>query len=222
MSTNEQPVTPEVTEELEAQKAKNVELESQKANLVDEITNDRKKRQDLEAEIERLRVEKQETPAPVTTPPVDPTADVKSEVVKALAELKSAESVSNKDIAFKQFIANESIYQPDNDPAGLKAEALKNKLARFNTDGLHQVGDFTEVIKDADRLLRQGDDNHGKTVDISEDGSSPRTSDKSALLKKNDLTDEENKLIEQNGMSIERFKDLKEKNPDMIETLLEY
>jgi len=70
--------------------------------------------------------------------------------------------------------------------------------------------------------LRQGDDNHGKTVDISEDGSSPRTSDKSALLKKNDLTDEENKLIEQNGMSIERFKDLKEKNPDMIETLLEY
>lgn len=222
MSKEETPeVKPKDNEDITKMEEKIKELELEKANLVDEIKNDRTKRQELTEQIEELQKkidDKPETP-PVDNPnnPVDVTETVK----KVLSEIESSKAKDNEKKAFEQFINDNKTYSQDNDPSGLKAEALRKQLSRFNTAGLSSQEDFISVIKDADRLLRQGDDNPVKTVDNPEDASLPSGGGDTPPENPNNLSDKEKELIKRNGMSEEKFLKLKESQPGMIQDLLE-
>lgn len=214
-------VTPKDDENIKTLQDQIQKLESEKTNLVDEIKNDRTKRQELQDKIADLQkqIDNNNPPAPEIS--TENPIDISKAVADELARIKSKEAEDNSKKAFEQFIIENNIYSEDNDPAGLKAEALRKQLGRFNTTGIHSVEDFKSVIKDADKLLRQGDDNPVKTVDNPDDASLPTTGDGATPLKTTKLSDAEKRLLERSNMTEERFLELKQKQPGMIKDLLE-
>lgn len=187
------------------------------ANLVEEI-------KDLRLQngiIKGLLDKKDETPI-VPDPNKVLTEDEKvASIVEGILQKKeSSNAQANKKAAFEKFVTENKEFNPDNDPTGLKRDALQKKFNRFNTDGLISVDEFLSVIGEAKVLLLGND----KPIDITKDKnpySNTPTPRNNPLAKDNEeLSPKEIKLAETTGKTKEQILKLKLKHPEFIAELL--
>ena len=161
-------------------------------------------------------------------PVIDPnhvlTDEEKLEVLldKKLKEKTALDAKANKKAAFEKFVAENKEFNPENDPTGLKRDALQKKVDRFNTEGLTTVDEFLSVIGEAKTLLLGND----KPIEPSREQnlySNPGKLNNNPSGKKDDeLTPKELKLAQQTGKTKEQILKLKLKNPEYLEGLLKY
>lgn len=199
-------------------------LEEEKSNLIGELKDDRKRRQELTDEIENLKEDlKKATEQSVKNENIDSTkvADV---VRNVLSEEAASKAKDNFKVAFEKFVNENKEYHEENDASGLKRDALERKLKRFNTEGLYDIDDFYSVIKDANNLLR-GPDTPRQASEGQNINSPSTPSSKTApqtVPQESDLSETEKNVIERIGMSKERFQKLKERDPRYVEDLMQY
>lgn len=202
------------TEELEKEIAA---LKVTNSGLVEEIKTDRTKRQDLVEEIKGLK-EEPKTPVVET-----PETDVATQVNKVLAERDASRAKANKKAALEEFVAGNKEFHPENDPTGLKREALEKELGGFNLDGVVEVKDFVSVIGKAKALL-SGIDTAAQTPPEKEIknpySSTPQTPITPEPVEDKNISPTEKKVMEQAGMTSEKFLELKEKMPAYINKLV--
>lgn len=201
-NTNEETITPEEAKQ----------LKQSLGNTVEELKAMRKKNADL---AEELRL-KSETPAP------NENASVADIVKKVLTEEKMSNAKTVKEKVFEKFITENKEFHPDNDPTGLKREALETKLKRFNTDSVTDPEEYYDVIREA-QLLLTGNDSHSNTSrEIPNPYSSSsigRMTPKPIVTDK--LTLKERKLVDQGSATEEYILKLREKRPSYLAQLLD-
>lgn len=215
----------EGTENIEELKQKIAQLEQEKTGLVDEIKEDRNKRQGLQQEIDLLK--ESVTSATAKNAEANPD-DVKTIAVQAVQEVLNSDKASrakeNKSRAFEKFIIEHKEFNSENDPTGKKREALQNKFNSFRDDGFTEVNEFYSLIADASKLL--GVDTTPKTSVESEVPnpytSTPLTHVTPSIVDTKGISDLDKQLMEQNGWSEEKFLGLKQKNPTFVQSLYKY
>jgi len=147
------------------------------------------------------------------------------EVVRSvLNEDKVAKAKANKTAAFEKFVTENKDFHPDNDPTGLKREALKNAFNRFNTEGMFSVEEFVSVVRDAYRLLGGNDTNPETLMGEKNPYSSTIISPKApTTIVDEDLTSVEKKFLEKNpSWTKERLLKVKSRNPEVLEDLFKF
>lgn len=205
--------------EAEETTQKIAKLEEEKSNLVGELQEDRKARQELKEKIgvlETKLTEKGETANP---------EDTKTEEVveKILAAKDASRAKNNKVIALEKFVTENKEFHPDNDTGGIRRAALEEKLARFSTDGMTEIEDFNSVIRDAEALLGRIDTTP-KTPTETEVANPYSSTSQSTITPQlapdKDLTPKEQKIMEQAGFTKEKYLEIKAKNPSLVNGLL--
>lgn len=163
-----------------------------------------------------------------STPPEDPnkvlTEEEKIEALldRKLADRLASDAQANKKAAFEKFITDNKEFHPDNDPTGLKRDALQKKFNQFNTDGLTKVEEFIAVIGDAKTLLLGNDSQQSASKNNNSYSQSPTPRGNPPAKKDEVLTPRELKLAEQTGRTKEQILKLKTKHPELVQNLLEY
>ena len=213
LDENGQPIQVKVIDEKEKEAAK------VNAQLVEEIKQLRLEKSIAEGLLKEKSEKKLE---------VDPnkalTDDEKIEALldKKLKEKAALDAQANKKAAFEKFVAENKEFSPDNDPTGLKRDALQKKFNQFNTGELSTVGEFLSVIGEA-KILLLGNDNQADTTREKNLYSNPPKTPNIPPNKKNEeLTSKELKLIQQSGVTKEKIMKLKANNPEYLAGLLEY
>lgn len=149
--------------------------------------------------------------------------DVTLKVEEVLAKQARDRAISNKESAMKLFISEHKEFHEDNDPAGIKLQALKNKFAMFNVDKLTEVADFMSVIKDAYALLAGNKSQpQESSVNVNTPISQGSGTPPATVHADKDLSPKELKVVQSGKYSKERLLELKEKRPDFYETIMEY
>lgn len=141
---------------------------------------------------------------------------------KKLKEKEALGAQANKEAAFKKFVAENKEFDPSNDPTGLKRDALQKKFNRFNTDGLSSVEEFYSVIGEAKTLLLGNDKPIETTRETNLYSNPGKTNNIPSGKRDEELTPKELKLAQQTGKTKEQILKLKMKNPEYLETLLDY
>ena len=186
-------------------------LKESLGNTVEELKALRKKNSDLAEELKK----KTET--------VVPTEETKvAEIVKkVLTEERMSNAKTNKQVAFEKFVLEHKEFHPDNDPTGLKRQALETKLADFNTSGITDMGIFYERIGEA-HLLLTGNDNQSNTSRVNNPYSSTsqnRMTPKPIVQDK--LSPKERKLVERGSATEEQILKMRLNKPSYLNSLLE-
>lgn len=186
--------------------------------LIEELANLRQDKSNLVAEIKTLRTKKDGESV---------NADVIKEQAKAvvaelLSENQKAETANARRLAEEKFKNTVKEFHPDNDPGGLKFDALMKKFSRFNTGELKTVDEYLEAYDEANILL-----NKDKIVGESYSGISyaatPSSSPQSILAKDDSgLSAEELRLIKSQGIDKEKYLKMKQKRPEYVKTLLQF
>ena len=196
-------------------------LKQDKASLTSEIKEVRQEKGALKEDVEALKEAVANTP-PITPDP-DEKIDVKATVESILAGRESSRAKSNKKTAIEKFVGENKEFLPDNDPTGLKRDALEKAMNRLNLSDAIEVEDFTKLIKDAERLLGRTD----TTTETAEEkeiknpyASSSSSKSTPTVVVDKDLLPEEKDVIEAHGFSKEKFLRLKERYPEYIQSLL--
>lgn len=215
----------EGTETVEDLKNRILELEKEKSGLVDEIKEDRQKRQAKDEEISQLQeaIKSATEKNTQTADPGDITTQVKDAVLEILNVDKEEKAKENKTKAFEKFVKEHKEFNEENDPTGKKREALQNKFNSFRHDGLIEINEFYSLIGDASKLL--GVDTTPKTPvgEVQNPYSStPSTATAPSIVDTKGISDLDKRLMEQNGWSEEKFLGLKEKNPTFVQSLYKY
>lgn len=214
------PVTPVTPAEGEpkAEDTAQIEEPATLAGVVEELKETRKERALYKEVLDGLLAQQSKPEVPET-----PTTETEVEKAVRLA-LEQREASRTKDLkqsVLGKFIAEHKEYNAENDPTGLKRQALTNKLNLFNTDGIASESDYLTVIRDAHRLAGGSDTTPQTSKDIPNPYSSTPTTPSSVVPTKGDeLDDAEKAVIAKVGMTPERFKELKAKNPDFIKQIM--
>lgn len=209
-----QPGTEKSPEELKAEIAS---LESAKAALTGELTDTRPKLREAQEKIDLLT---EQLKAAVEKNQANPEEQKIAEVVQKILGNETQKSAErNREAAFTKFVTENNEYHPDNDAGGLKLAALKREFAAFNTTGLVETEDFVQVIGKAHALLR-GTDTTRQTTTAQPYSSTSSQPAAPAVVVDSKLTEQEKKLVEENGWTEEKFLKLKAKMPDVIEDLI--
>lgn len=209
-------VTEEQSEETKKLNEKIEQLEKDKVSLVGESKDLRTSRQEKDVEIQILKdqlEEKSEKDNPENK-------DMDSAIEKALIRREADKAKTNKVTALDQFISSNKEYSEENDPTGLKKEALEKEFNSFNLSDLTEVSQFDAILKKANTLLGRGDTTTSPDEEEENSPTPGSTEQPKAEIKEGDVTEEEQKLIERSGMTVERFLKLKESDPTFIESLL--
>lgn len=200
------------------------QLEADKSNLVSELQDDRKKRQDIQDQVETLKEALENSIKKTTENPEE--EKLARLVAEALNKKESEAAAKNKKTAFDKFLADNKEFHPENDPSGLKRIALEKKLALFNVNGLSEVDDFYSVMANAKALLG-GQDTPPKTEDVKEiknpyASTSRTTSNPTVTDSDTELDSREKKLLEQVGWTKDKYLKMKAKQPAFVASILEH
>lgn len=218
--TEEEKKVAEQAAQKDEQTQKIAELEKTNTNLVEEIKEDRKKRQGLEEDIGVLKTTIEQSVKTNESNPEE--SKIQSVVKEVLKSNDASRAKQNKTVALEKFITENKEFHSENDPTGIKREALEKKLKSFNTEGMTEVEDFVTVIGDAKTLL--GQDTGSKTTTEEEVKNPYSSTSKSTPSPKEavdqDLNPKEQKLIARNGYTKEKYLELKTKMPDFVSRLL--
>lgn len=169
-------------------------------------------------------LDKAATPPTPPTPPAQLTEEDKINlaVEKILSSKEASNAQANKKAAFEKFVKENKEFDPENDPTGLKRDALEKKFNRFNTDGLTTIDEFTSLIGEA-KVLLVGHDIPTDTSRVPTPFSNVPTPKGSPQGKPDEiLSPKELKLAETTGRSKEELIKLKLKHPDLVRDLLEF
>lgn len=203
--------------EIEDEKGK--EADKVIANLVEEVKDLR-----LQNSLVKQLLDKKEE-VPITPDPnkvLTEDEKIALAVEKILQSKESSNAQANKKAAFEKFVIDNKEFNPDNDPTGLKRDALQKKFNRFNTEGLTSVDEFLSIIGEAKTLLL-GNDNPIDTTKDKNPYSNPPTPRGNPPAKVNEvLTPREIKLAETTGRTKEQILKLKLKHPEFIAELLQH
>lgn len=186
-------------------------------NLVEELKESRLK---LATAENLLKANAEKKPEGETKPLTD---DEKLDlaITKKLAEKSASDAQANKKAAFEKFVTENKEFHPDNDPTGLRRDALQKKVNQFNTEGLQTVEQFLSVIGDAKKLLL-GSDTEVYTSTRKNLDSFPTPKPDPAGRQPEVLNPKELKLAAMPGNTKEKILKLKAKNPDYLAELLKY
>jgi hypothetical protein len=188
------------------------ELKKALANTVEELKVLRKKNQELT-----------EKPPVVTPPNPDDEATKIAKVVKQiLTDEKMSNAKTNKQVAFEKFITENKEFHPDNDPTGLKRQALETKLSRFNTDDIIDMGEYYDVIKEAQLLLTKNDSSSNTSKDIPNPYSSSsqsRVAPQKVVI--SELNPKEEALVKRGSATKEQILKMRVEKPAFLASLLE-
>lgn len=196
---------------------KDKELAQINAQLVDEIKELRTKNSMVTALLEK-RDEK----------PIDPnkqlTDDEKLDLLleKKLKEKEAQNAIANKKAAFEKFITEHKEFHPENDALGFKRAALEKKVNQFNTDGLSTQEEFLTVIGDAKTLLMGNDSPTETSKGNAPYSNTPTPRGTPPAKQPDELSPKELKLAEMTGKTKEQILKLKLKNPEYLDSLLDY
>lgn len=186
----------------------------------------------LVSEIQELRLKlgmtegllKEKEKVPESDPNKLLTDEQKLEAIvdKRLQAQAVSNAQANKKAAFEKFIIDNKEFSPENDPTGLKRNALQEKFNRFNADGLTKVEEFLSVIGEAKTLLLGNDSSIDTTKGTNPYSNPPKNPNNPPAKRNDELTPKELKLIAQSGTTKERIMKLKATNPEYLRNLMEY
>jgi uncharacterized protein (DUF3084 family) len=186
-------------------------LETNMNNVVEELKNTRKTKQEIEAERDALKAKAGQN---------DPT-DVDVKIQEALAQKEAREIESIKNNSIRKFKETHKEFHPDNDPAGVKYAAFEQRLARINLNGLTTEEQFMEAFDDAFIILNKGTQQTPQTrqnpyASTTQHTASPKTTNDSGL------TAQEETLIKKMGWDEARYLKIKKSRPEYVKSLLKF
>lgn len=204
-----EPIVETPASEIEGEPVLESEVEK-KENEVDTsgVVEELKKLRKSNAELVKQLAEKPASPAP---------NDIEATVQSVLQKERDKAAVTNRETAISKFRDQYKEFHPDNDPSGIKFEALSRELNNFNTTGLTTVEDFLNVLDKARRLIVKPAEGEEERI-VPDASSKESVSPKSSIKTK--LTDKENKVIKQLGWTEEKFLDLKAKQPAYVAKII--
>jgi len=212
-------------QEIEALKNKVSELEADVQAKKDALTKAEADKTSTVEELTKIRTAKQEVEAKLTlaesklNPNNSSQGNVEEEVKKVLAKQEEEKLGSLKISVEENFKKSHSEFHPDNDTGGLKFAAFKEKLSKFNLNGLKSESEILGVYDDAMALLKKGESN-GSTNFNPYAATNKNFSGDPKGVDNNKLSNAELKLIAQVGWSEERYLKTKKAQPHFVETML--
>lgn len=204
---------------------KKLEKESQdKANLVEEIKELRKKKQITEAEAEELKKKIEESKNVNTdigelTP--EKIAEIASKTTQEILNKNTEATIkSNKESALSKFKEKHKEFHNDNDEGGIKMSVLEKKLERFNTTNLKSEEDFLSIFEDAYALIGKSENSEIPENNIQTESPSGGSAPKE--FQNTNLTPKEIEIVNRtfNGDK-ERYLKIKAKRPDYVANLIQ-
>lgn len=210
MTEEEQAVYDAALKAKEEVDAKLAEAETAKSNLVVELKEERRKKQEALEAVSQTQDKPEENQSS--------TGDTRSEVERVLAEREAAEAKNNREKAIEEF-RNSSQFSEASDPGGLKFQAFERELRKFNLDSLKTVDDFKGRFKEVHQFMDRAKGPDNETVNIHR--GTPRNSGGDSGNNDTYVLDStEKKLLEQTGWTQDRYLKLKEKQPAFVEQQL--
>jgi len=205
--------TVEQIKDLETKAALADQLNSEKEGVVNELKELRTKKQELESLLQEEMKNKTHVPGDG-----DISAKIQAELSKVLGEEKSRQIETTRAEFETKFKSSNPEFQPSNDAGGLKWNAFKATLNRFNLNGLSKESDFESIYKDAMRLLK---DSPREQSNSNPYAFSPASRSASAVTTQtSDLSQEEERLIDSVGWTKDKYLKLKASQPNFIRSLL--
>jgi len=194
------------------------ELES-KAKLAAQLAAEKAKAEDalngVVEELKELRVKNREQ-KPQENNNVDNEAKTRELLLNILNEGRSKQSEMNRTEFEERFKSSNPEFQPANDIGGIKWNAFKQTLNRFNLSNV-SGSDLEKTYKDALRLMRDTNDdskNNANSFSPASRGTNQRQ------VTDNDLLQEEIDLMNSVGWTKEKYLKLKASQPDYVRSLL--
>lgn len=141
------------------------------------------------------------------------------QIVKTMLDEEKSTKIEMTRSEFEaKFKASNPEFLQANDPAGIKFEAFKKVLGRFNTNGLSSQDEFATVYGDALTLMTGIKQSTYK--ESSPYAFSPVSRSGIAEVVDGDLSPTEKKLIDDNSWTKERYLKLKNSQPQYVRQLL--
>lgn len=188
------------------------DAESTRNKLVEELKEERRKKQEKEAEAEALRLKYEKSNPDATT------VDIDKKVEEILSKKDQAQVESLKEKTIQKFKEMNPEFHPDNDKGGIKYAAFEKKLARINLNGLTSEGDILGALDDAMLLLTRESKKEESTANpyasTNQHVSSPKT------MSNNKLSSQEAKLLSQVGWDEAKYLKMKAARPSYVASLL--
>lgn len=197
----------ELTSKIDALVSENTKYKGNNESIVEELKETRGKMQKLKDELASTQG-KNNAPANI---------DVEGAVAAALAKRDKERADANKATALENFVKTNKAFHPENDPTGLKLAAFKQKLSRFNLDGLTEEKQFVEVFEDVTRLLGNTAPQNGTSNQIP---SIPPSVNEPSTIDVSPLSSREKAVCARLGWTEQKYIDLKKKMPDYVAKLL--
>lgn len=208
--------------ELESKLSK---LEQDFESVVSELKEQRKKKQEAEAERDIYRAKLENSQDGTEDGDDKSTQDVE-EIVKRTLQERDRERIEEiRKSAERKFKQSHKEFHEDNDPAGLKYQALQEQLNRMDTSGIRSENDFQEVYEDALAILnrRQGRKSRDSSASNTPYAETPKgTSGVGPKEGEGDISSKEKKVINEQGWTKERYLDLKKRRPSYVKALLKH
>ena len=209
--------TPEQIQALEAKANLATELEAKLKTAEDNVNS-------TVEELKELRQKKQaaEDIAKAALDAGNKGGDVEAKAREIVKSILDEEKSTKIEMTRSQFEANFKTsnpeFLPENDPAGIKFEAFKKVLGRFNTQNLNDEESLATVYGDAYTLMTG-------TKPKSKQGSSPYAFSPVSgggvqVTTDGELSPKEQKLLESSGWTKEKYLKLKTNQPQFVNQLL--
>ncbi len=177
-------------------------------NVVSELTDIRKKKQEVETELGKIKT---------SLPPAD---EVEQKIARALAEKQSKDAERERAEAMEEFLSRRKEFSKDQDPSGLLKSELERKLSMFNLSAVMSKRDMLAVLEDAAGLVvktpaRSANDAPYASVPAG-GGAQPPVGTDSAI------SDKERAMMQRLGWDNKKFLSMKASHPDFVEQMINY
>ncbi len=183
--------------------------ETEKAGLVEELKEEKRKKQEAKDLADAALAQNG-----------DPDAKIRTTVETLLNAEKTKQIETSRAQFEESFKASNPEFEPSNDPSGIKFQTFKKILGRFNLSGLSTVSEFAEVYKDSMLILKR-EEPKTNSQSLNQNSFTPGTRSSSAQTVDNSgLTSQEEKLIESVGWTKEKYLKLKASQPAFVGSLL--
>lgn len=193
-------------------------LEQDKANLVNEIKDERTKKQEREAALEAAKSELEKVKSAQTKPEDSVDPEVLVEKV-----LRRKEEESSKNAMYEAKMAMKTLYNEFSDASdagGILFNKFETELAKFNLSGLKTKEDYLNRFKEVYEFMGRKSKPAGESSSFyngqRQDGSTP------PKVEDVNLSGSEVKLMQELGWDKDRYLKAKAKRPQYIATLLSY
>lgn len=185
-------------------------LEQDKANLTGEIQDERKKKQEIAEEKEKLeKVLKSNTPGD--------KLEVE-DVVKKILDQKSKEELEYTRAEVEdEFLESKTEFKSSNDVGGLKKAAFKKELAKFNLSGLKSRKALEERFEEVYRFMQKN--GNGGDGNISINPSTPTNGNTVKPTDPNSFSPQELDVMKRLGWTSEQYLKTKAKRPAYVQSI---